>query len=363
MEIENQIPEHNKNLASKKKTISIQRLILLFNCTLLAVGNTAGPLVMRLYFYHGGKRVWLSCMLETGGWPFMLIPLTVSYIYRKRTAKKTVKVFYMTPFLFASAAGLGILTGFDDFMYASGVARLPTSTSVLIISTQLAFTAGFAFLIVKQKFTPFSINAVALLTVGAVVLALHTSSDRPKGESGGEYLIGFLMTLGASALYGFVLPMVELTYKKSKRKMTYTLVVEMQMVISFFATAVCIIGMLINKDFQAIPKEARAYALGEGMYYVVLVLCALMWQLFFLGAVGVIFSASSLLSGVIIAVGMPLTESLAVAFFGEKFTAEKGISLALSLWGFVSYFYGEIQDNKKAKETTQSETNNSLIEE
>ena len=93
-----------------------------------------------------------------------------------------------------------------------------------------------------------------------------------------------------------------------------------------------------------IPREARNFGLGESTYYVVvLVVSAIMWQAFFLGAIGVIFCASSLLSGILIAVLLLLTEVLAVVFYKEKFQAEKGVSLVLSLWGFVSYFYGEIR--------------------
>ena len=101
--------------------------------------------------------------------------------------------------------------------------------------------------------------------------------------------------------------------------------------------------------YQAIPREARKFELGETTYYVVLVWSAIIWQGFFLGAIGVIFSASSLLSGIVIAVLLPVTEILAVIFYKENFQAEKGVSLALSLWGFVSYFYGEIKQSKKNK--------------
>ncbi|CAL5384024.1 unnamed protein product [Camellia sinensis] len=159
------------------------------------------------------------------------------------------------------------------------------------------------------------------------------------------------MTVGAAALYGFVLPLVELTYKKAKQAVTYTLVIEIQLVMCFFATVVCTIGMIINNDFKAIPKEAIEFGLGETKYYVVLVCSAIIWQCFFLGAIGVIFSSSSLLSAIIIAVLLPVTETLAVLFYREKFQAEKGISLVLSLWGFVSYFYGEFKDRNNNKKT------------
>ncbi|KAF5181379.1 Purine permease [Thalictrum thalictroides] len=286
----------------------------------------------------------------------MLIPLLGCYVYRVRKSKEKAKLFFTKPFLFISGAVLGVLNGVDDYLYAYGVSKLPVSTSSLIISTQLVFTAGFAFLIVKQKFTSYTINAIVLLTVAAIVLGVRASSDRPNGESKMEYFTGFFMTLGASALYGFVLPMVEFTYKKSKTKINYTLVIEMQMVMSLFATAFCTIGMLVNKDFQAVPREAKAYELGEEKYYTVLVSNAIVWQFFFLGAVGVIFCASSLLSGIMIAVLLPLTESLAVVFYDEKFSPEKGISLALSLWAFVSYFYGEYKQTKQLQQSIESKS-------
>lgn len=96
-----------------------------------------------------------------------------------------------------------------------------------------------------------------------------------------------------------------------------------------------------------IPTEAEAFGLGKAKYYVILVLSAIIWQSFFLGVVGVIFCSSSFFSEIVIAVLLPVTEILAVIIFDEKFQAEKTISLILNLWGFVSYFYGEIKHNKK----------------
>ncbi|KAK8714257.1 hypothetical protein V6N13_149450 [Hibiscus sabdariffa] len=338
----------------EKMSKGLKRMLLVLNCTMLGLGNVGGPLLSRLYFLKGGKGVWISSCLETAGWPFMALPLAISYFYRRRKEGPGTKLFFMKPPVFVASVVLGLLTGVDDFLYAYGVARLPISTSALIISTQLAFTAAFAFLLVKPKFTPFTINSIFLLTLGAVVLALHTSSDRPANESKLRYFMGFFMTLGASALYGFVLPAIELTYKKAKQTVTYSLVMEMQMVMSFSATVFCSIGMIFHGDFKAIPREASEYELGQSTYYVVLVLNAVFWQMFFMGAVGVIFSASSLLSGIIIAALLPVTESLAVLFYHEKFQAEKGLALVLSLWGSLNYFYGEFQENKKMKKQNQA---------
>ncbi|KAF6162202.1 hypothetical protein GIB67_008331 [Kingdonia uniflora] len=139
------------------------------------------------------------------------------------------------------------------------------------------------------------------------------------------------MTLGAAAIVEFYLPLLELTYMKANQNVTYYLVMEMQLVISIFANAFSTVGMLVNKDFQAIPKEAREYEIGEAKYYLVLVMSAVLWQFFFLGAAGVVFSASFLFSGILMAVCLPITEVLAVLFFHEDFKAEKSIALALSI--------------------------------
>lgn len=229
-----------------------KRTLLIINCLILSIGNCGGPLIMRLYFIHGGKRIWLSSWLETGGWPLILLLLIAAFVHRRTTTTTTTKLFYMKPRVFIASAVIGTLTGFDDYLYAYGVARLPVSTSALVIATQLAFTAGFAFLLVRQKFTSYSINAVVLLTVGAGVLALHTSGDRPHGVSKREYILGFVLTLAAAALYGFILPLVELTYNKAKQTVTYTLVLEIQMVMCIFATIFCTGGMIVNNDFQVL---------------------------------------------------------------------------------------------------------------
>ena len=100
---------------------------------------------------------------------------------------------------------------------------------------------------------------------------------------------------------------------------------------------------------QAIPREASRFAIGETKYYVVLVFAAIFWQFFFLGAVGVIFCVHTLLAGIIIAVFIPVTEVLGVIFFHEKFSSEKGVALALSLWGLASYSYGEYIEMKAKK--------------
>ncbi|KAK1385933.1 putative purine permease [Heracleum sosnowskyi] len=348
------IPITNNSIDYNEKGMSksMKRFFLVLNCAILALGGCGGPQVERLYFVKGGKRVWVSSSLETAGWPFLFIPIVISYLYRRSKGIPGTKLVSMRPALIVPCAIIGILTGAADYLFSFGISRLPISTSALIASTQLAFTAGFAFILVKQKFTSFSINAVFLLCIGAVLLAFHTSSDRPANESKQQYIFGLILTFGSSASYAFILPSIELMSRMAKQQMNYSVVMETQVVMSFFATLVCAIGMFVHHDFSAIPREAEEFELGRTMYYLVLIFDTILWQLFHLGATGVIFCGSSLLSGIIIATLLPVTEILAVLFFHDKFQVEKAVSLALCLWGFTSYFYGDFQHSKNKKEAS-----------
>lgn len=248
MEIKSQLP--------KKPNKFLTRSLVILNFTLLTLGATATPLLLRLYFLRGGSRKWLSSCLQTAGFPLILLPLSLSYLLRRRDSNPDLPAKsrnHVTALpLFVPTAFLGALIGLDDFLYAYGMSYLPVSTSSLLLSTQLGFTALFAFLIVRQKFTSYSINAVALLSFGAVVLGIHARGDRPRGVSRGQYYLGFVMMLGAAALYGLVLPLVELVYRKVKGTVTFTLVMEMQFVMGLFATLFCVVGMIVSKDFQVI---------------------------------------------------------------------------------------------------------------
>ncbi|KAL5846927.1 hypothetical protein ACOSQ3_010451 [Xanthoceras sorbifolium] len=252
----------------RRKLKLIKNVLLVLNyCILLTLGQCSSPLLGRLYFIHGGRRVWLSSWLLTAAWPVILLPITVTYL--RCCHISPAKFFFIKPPVFIAAAIIGVITGFNNYLYTYGQACLPVSTTSLIIATSLAFTAGFAFLLVMQKFTSYSINAVVLLTIGAGVLALDTSSDRPKNESQRVHARIF-HDAGSISLYGFVLPLVD-----------YTLVMEIQMVMCLFATLFCTAGILVNNDFMVIL--------------------------------------------------LPITEILGVIFFHEKFQAEKGVALGLSL--------------------------------
>ncbi|GAA0141997.1 hypothetical protein LIER_03008 [Lithospermum erythrorhizon] len=109
-------------------------------------------------------------------------------------------------------------------------------------------------------------------------------------ESEREYYMGFFMIVLGAVLYAIVLPLMELSFKKGKvDALTYTGVMEFNLVTYISATCFCLLGMLINNDFKAISREAKQYVLGEATYYLVLISNAIVWQCGLLGINGVIF--------------------------------------------------------------------------
>ena len=149
--------------------------------------------------------------------------------------------FLMTRRLLAASAGIGL-------------AYLPISTSSILIFTQLAFTAALMLLLVRQRFTVFSVNVLALLSVSAA-MRMNAAGDRPARVTRARYAAGFAMTLGAAALFGLVLAVMELSQARHAARpgaaaVTYTLVIEMQLVIGLTATIFTAVGMLVNNDFH-----------------------------------------------------------------------------------------------------------------
>ncbi|MCD7460184.1 hypothetical protein HAX54_043033 [Datura stramonium] len=346
MEIEQEGNYKPKKLKNFK---SIKSLLVLINCIFISVGQISGVLLVRIYYLHGGKRKWLQAFLLTAGFPILILPISISYA-RKRKEKNATnnnRVLLVAPKLTIASAILGILLGVCSYLYTFGMSYLPVSISSLLSSTSLAFTAIFAYFMVKHKFTDYSVNAVVLMMLGSVILGLHMNSDRPIGESNRRYTLGFVMTLVGAALHGFVNAGVEYSHVKAGVVVTFDIVMQMQFLISMFSTLFCMVAMIFNKDFQAISREAEEFGLGQNKYYMILALSTIALQMMMIGNLGVIFCSSALLSGIVNALLVPIQQIFAVIFLPESFNSEKWMALAMCLWGFASYFYGEYKDSLK----------------
>ncbi|THG01664.1 hypothetical protein TEA_011741 [Camellia sinensis var. sinensis] len=82
----------------------MKKALLFMNCTLLALGNSGGPILLRLCFLKGEKRIWLSSFLETAGWPFVIFPILIlsngrykSVVHRAVVNNKATRISIAMP--------------------------------------------------------------------------------------------------------------------------------------------------------------------------------------------------------------------------------------------------------------------------
>ncbi|RVW81961.1 putative purine permease 11 [Vitis vinifera] len=210
---------------------------------------------------------------------------------------------------------LGALLAGDNMLYSIGLLYLPVSTYSLICTTQLAFNAIFSFFINSQKFTPWIINSLVLLTLSASLVAVNSDPTEHKGVSKGKYALGFICTLGASTCYSLLLSLMQLSFEKVLKRETLSVVLEMQIYTSLVATFISIGGLFASGEWRDLRDEMESFKEGRVLYFMALVGASLAWQVSSIGVVGLIFVVSSLFANVISTLALPLVPVAAVLFY------------------------------------------------
>lgn len=247
-------------------------------------------------------------------------------------------------------------------MYSYGLLYLPVSTYSLLCATQLAFNALFSFFLNSQKFTPFILNSLVLLTISASLLAVNADSENTTNISKGKYVIGFLCTVGASATYSLYLSLVQLSFQKVIKRETFTSILHMQIYPAFVTTCACVVGLFASGEWKSLKKEMEDFAQGKVSYTMTLLWTAITWQISSVGMLGLIFEVSSLFSNVISTLALPVVPILAVMFFHDKMNGVKVVALVLAVWGFVSYIYQHYLDDRKSKAAEEKTSSDEVSE-
>ncbi|XP_010526296.1 PREDICTED: probable purine permease 5 [Tarenaya hassleriana] len=325
----------------KSKPISRWILLVLSSLSML-IAFPASSLLSRVYFSNGGKSKWIISWIAVAGWPISLLILLPVYVIRKKTPTP------LTMKLLVSYIVLGFLSAADNLMFAYAYAYLPASTSSLLASSSLAFSALFGYFIVKNRINPAIVNSIIIITAAMAIIALDSSSDRYSNVSTHQYMAGFFWDIMGSALHGLIFALSELVFVKLLGRRFFHVALEQQVMVSLFAFAFTTIGMVLNKDFQGISHEARSFRGGESLYKQVLVWQAVTFQLGVLGATAILFLASTVMAGVLNAVRVPLTSIAAVILMHDSMSGFKILSLLLTFWGFSSYIYGSSYASNQA---------------
>lgn len=314
----------------------------------------------------------MAAFVQSAGFP-ILVPLLLFSPSKQSTSTTTSNISSATgndtpPHLSTLALlylTFGLLLAGDNMMYSYGLLYLPVSTYSLLCATQLAFNALFSFFLNSQKFTPFILNSLVLVTMSASLLAVNADSENTAaGIPKGKYVIGFLCTLGASATFSLYLSLVQLSFQRVIKRETFSDVLKMQIYPSFVATAVCVVGLFASGDWKFLGKEMKEYGKGRVSYLMTLIWTAVTWQISSVGMLGLIVEVSSLFSNVISTLALPVVPILAVIYFHDKLDGVKVMALLLAIWGFLSYIYQHYLDDSKsnANKTSNGEPSGAVIE-
>ncbi|KAL2902460.1 putative purine permease 4 [Bienertia sinuspersici] len=345
-------------LSLQKNTNKKRYIILLvLNYLSLFVGSLTSSLLAKFYFIHKGSSRWVSTWVQCAGFPILLLPILLPYLFNF-TQRKPFKHF--TKKLFFLSIIIGFLLGLNNLLISWGTSYLPVSTSSLLLSTQLGFTLILSFLIVKQKITFNNLNCVILLTLSSILLAITSHHDRPKGITKAMYFVGYFCTVGAGLLFALYLPVMEKIYREVY---CYEMVMEMQLLMEMAATILATIGMVSDGGFHEMRRESKSvFDLGPRIYCLTIVANIVSWQLCFMGTAGMVFLTTSLTGGVCMTALLAMNVLGGVLVFGDHFGGAKAVSTMLCAWGFCSYVYGLYVNKKKEVDDNAIANNHDQME-
>ncbi|XP_019188134.1 PREDICTED: probable purine permease 11 isoform X2 [Ipomoea nil] len=325
-------------------------LLLALNVGFLLVGQAAAIILGRIYYDKGGNSTWLATLVQTAGFPILLIPYFLIPSPKEQSDSSNQppplpSIIKVTVIYFF----LGTLIAGDNMLYSIALLYLSASTYSLICATQLVFNAIFAFFINSQKFTSLIFNSVIALTLSAALLAINEDSDKPSGVTSWKYILGIIAATVASALYSLILSLMQLSFQKVMKKETFSVVLEMQIYTSLVATGVSTIGLFASGEWRSLSGEMQGFTTGKGAYVQVLVWTAVGWQIASVGVVGLIFVVSSLFSNVISTLSLAVTPIASVIILHDTMNGVKIIALLTAMWGFGNYIYQNYLDDLKAR--------------
>ncbi|XP_038890906.1 probable purine permease 5 [Benincasa hispida] len=349
-EMENTPQESGNQISSIKqmaleafRTKQISHWILLaLSSVAMLVGFPASSLLSRVYYNNGGKSKWIISWAAGLGWlipALLLVPIYLLFDINPTPLNLMLIISYIV---------LGFLNSVDSLMYAYAYAYLPASTASLLASSSLVFSVLFGYLLAKNRLNASILNAIVVITAAVVMIGLDSNSDTYGDITNQQYIFGFVWDILGSALHGLMFALSELIFIKLLDRKSFHVVLEQQVMVSFFTFLFSTLGVFLNNDFQNMKSEAASFVGGTSSYLLVLIWSAISCQLAVLGGTAILFLSSTIFAGVLNAVRVPITSIGAVIFLNDPMSGFKILSLVITFWGFSSYIYGSSYVSKSS---------------
>lgn len=321
----------------------------------LLSGQAVATLLGRLYYDNGGKSKWIGSLVQLVGFP-ILLPFYFIPSFKNAKLNSIIDSKPPSKLVLASVyVVLGLIVAGDCYLYSFGLLYLPVSTYSLICASQLAFNAFFSFFLNSQKFTPYIVNSLVILTISSILLVFHQANSQDSSEvSKAKYVAGFICTIAASAGYGLVLSLTQFSIQKVLKRETFSIVFDIAVYQSLVASLITFVGLFTSGEWKDLKQEMLSFGLGKDSYIMTLTWTAIAWQVFTIGSLGLILEVSSLFSNVIGVLGLPIVPALSVFFFHEKMDGVKVMAMLLAVWGFISYVYDNYLDSYNSKRKNQN---------
>ncbi|KAH9615628.1 hypothetical protein KSS87_016079 [Heliosperma pusillum] len=326
-------------------------VLLILSIGAMLIAFPASSLLSRIYFDNGGKSKWIISWISVVGWPLTALALIPTYFFCKTYPTR------LTWQLGLSYVVLGFLSAADNLMYAYAYAYLPASTASLLASSSLIFSALFGYLLVGNTLNASILNSIVVITVSLTIIALDSDSDLYGTVSKTQYILGFIMDISGSALHGLIFALSELVFVKYLGRVSFHVVLEQQVMVSFLGFIFTTIGLIVDGSFQDMATEARNFKGGKNSYYMVLIWGGITFQLGILGATAILFLSSTMLAGVLNAVRVPVTSIAAIILLHDPVNGFKILALIVTFWGFCSYIYGSSSVPSNSEQSINSNPN------
>ncbi|XP_057948746.1 probable purine permease 10 [Malania oleifera] len=318
------------------------------------LGQSAAALLGRLYYNKGGNSKWMAAFVQTAGFP-ILLPLFFISIHKNPHTNGSSVTNQSSPSIIASIyVILGLFLAANCMLYSVGLQYLPVSTFSLVCATQLAFNAFFSYFLNSQKFTPFIVNSIVLLTISSVLLVLQTNSENQTESGKGKYILGFLCTVAGSVGYALLLSLTQFSFQKFIKREDFRAILHMTVYQSLLATCAILVGLFASGEWKLLSKEMKDFELGKLSYVMTLAWTIVGWQVHAIGSTCLIVEVSSLFCNVISTFGLPIVPIFAAIIFHENVNGVKIISMLLAIWGFVSYNYQHYLGSSKLKPESEN---------